>query len=189
MKNENFIVGLKIRMIKSNNIYKMRKKPVESLAAAAAATSSHSTSFEMQIDPTSTVAVSSDDYVPQEMDYEIIEINKMRAETDTSSTVVVDMDVDTNQVDIDTIALRIIAVLDTNIFISNLGDLEAIAAKHRDDILFTVPWVVLQELDGLKSSSSSISDKSKRAIRFIHTVLSNRSTASNFLFENSTQVV
>jgi len=138
----------------------------------------------MQIDPPEDSTYSSN-----RMDYEMIEINKIRMDAPLSTAPALDMDVEMNQVDIDTNALKLILVLDTNIFISNLSDLDKISSKHKESILFTVPWVVLQELDGLKSNSSRISDKAKQAIHFIHGLLSVKAATNNFIFENSIQVV
>lgn len=88
--------------------------------------------------------------------------------------------------------LKLILVLDTNILITNLGQLEQISQKYATKILFSIPWIVLQELDALKTrrkpdsnqTEFSIGFKAQKAIRFVHSVLK----SNNFIFENSIQV-
>lgn len=109
----------------------------------------------------------------------------------------IDIDIDMNKVDIDTNELKLILVLDTNIFMKNLNDLEVMANKYKESVLFSIPWVVLQELDGLKSRdkhhykntsppSTSISFRAQHAIKFIHSILNSKT--HNFIFESSLQV-
>lgn len=86
---------------------------------------------------------------------------------------------------------KVIFVLDTNILISNLTHLKEITSKQNDKTIFSIPWVVLQELDRLKSrqysnSDRSIGSKAQNAIKFINSVLSEK--FKNFIFENSVQV-
>lgn len=146
---------------------------------------------------TQAVEMQIDDDDDNQMDYEIIEIKKVRAANESVSgnnssnsgiSALDDMDVDTmNQIDIDTNELRLIACLDTNIFVSNLADLEhVVAVNDKNRILFMVPWIVLQELDGLKLNTK-VGLKAKKAIHFIHSVLSSK-THLNFVFESPIQV-
>jgi hypothetical protein len=95
-------------------------------------------------------------------------------------------------------SFRLGLVLDTNVFISNLKQLTDIDNKYSKDILFIVPWVILQELDGLKSNIQiveasplashvpSLSSKARAAIQFILNNLEKNS--KNFYFETSAQV-
>ncbi|KAF9586543.1 hypothetical protein BGW38_002540 [Lunasporangiospora selenospora] len=84
-----------------------------------------------------------------------------------------------------------IVILDTNILISHLNLLKSLTnsvefsvSNHglkttKDSvprILFIVPWVVIQELDGLKSGKQfggelDLAEKSRRAIRYVETEL------------------
>ncbi|CAF0858780.1 unnamed protein product [Brachionus calyciflorus] len=88
-----------------------------------------------------------------------------------------------NQTEID-----LLIVLDTNIFISNLDHLKKMSQKYTDRVLFSIPWVVVQELDNLKSKKSIdksvlINQKAQESIKFINSILS----LSNFLFETFNQ--
>jgi predicted ribonuclease YlaK len=79
-------------------------------------------------------------------------------------------------------------VLDTNIFIGHLAELtEMIERRHRS-VVISVPWIVLQELDSLKSRRTSdlINKRAQSAINYLNGVL--KSNAGGFLFENSVQV-
>ncbi|KAG2195057.1 hypothetical protein INT47_003923, partial [Mucor saturninus] len=69
-----------------------------------------------------------------------------------------------------------ICVLDTNFLISKLGYLDtvlSIAEQHPGSLLVILPWVVIRELDGLKSSrhggaeEDEICGRARRAMRFI----------------------
>lgn len=146
---------------------------------------------DMQIEyPSTTQAQTAStviDYsADEQMDYEMTEIAKIRMEDTHLLASSLDVDVEMNQVEIDTNTLKLILVLDTNIFISNLSELELLAFRNQESVLLSVPWVVLQELDGLKSNRL-IAEKSQKAIRFIHEILS-RKTLHNFIFESSIQV-
>lgn len=152
--------------------------------------------IEMQVDyddpPTTVATTTTDDYHSQEeMDYEMTELIAKIREDDTrlASSTSLDVDVEMSQacVEIDTNTLRLIVVLDTNIFVSNLSELEALAGRKRESVLFVVPWVVLQELDSLKSNRARVADKARQAIHFIHSILGLK-TLTNFIFENALQV-
>lgn len=162
------------------------------MAAAAAASD---TQIEPMDEDQSVVvppplAESNDD----KMDYELTsEINKIRLEsaTTSTSTTLIDMDVEmrSNQVDAAATSLRLVLVLDTNVFVAALDELEALARRDAcaRTTLFVVPWVVLQELDGLKTRPR-VGQLASAAIRFIHGVLSAKLHVTNFVFENSIQV-
>jgi predicted ribonuclease YlaK len=90
--------------------------------------------------------------------------------------------------------IKIILVIDTNIFLSNLDQLISLIEQYKNDILVSIPWVVLQELDYLKSTNKhspmnklSMSNRARIAIQFISQILS--SNSNNFIFENSIQVI
>lgn len=83
-------------------------------------------------------------------------------------------------------------ILDTNIFVANLPQLKDLNSLYLSKIVFYVPWVVVQELDQLKSKKSDekyvlIKQKAQEAIRFINSIL--ESVKSNFFFENFSQVI
>ena len=97
----------------------------------------------------------------------------------------------------------LIIVLDTNIFISNLSQLKHVLSSSSQFILFAIPWIVLQELDRLKSANkykngdASLVHKAVKAIQFISNILdennsskvaTNHTLKSNFLFETAIQV-
>ncbi|KAI9306894.1 PIN domain-containing protein [Cunninghamella echinulata] len=93
-----------------------------------------------------------------------------------------------------------VIVLDTNFLISNLGFLQELItiAELRNDCLLIVPWVVIQELDGLKKSHSKQSTKGKqervdelarKAMRFLEGLLVKQSPAlrgqkTNEIYDN-----
>ncbi len=82
----------------------------------------------------------------------------------------------------------LLIVLDTNIFISHLAELCSLLELSDRKVIVSVPWVVLQELDGLKTrASSSIGKRAQKAIHFINSVLKSNDN-SGFIFENSVQV-
>ena len=91
--------------------------------------------------------------------------------------------------------IKLILVIDTNIFLSNLDQLISLIEQYSDHVLISVPWVVLQELDYLKSTdksppknkSISLGKRARTAIQFISEILS--SNSNSFLFENSIQVI
>lgn len=125
------------------------------------------------------------------MDY--FKIQRIRNDLPSEGIMPIDIDIEMNRVEVDTNELSLILVIDTNIFISNLTQLEVKSNKYKENILFSVPWVVLQELDRLKSrdratvsSVERISFKATKAIQFIHSILSSKT--NNFIFENSIQV-
>ncbi|KAI9485346.1 MAG: PIN domain-containing protein [Benjaminiella poitrasii] len=63
-----------------------------------------------------------------------------------------------------------IAVLDTNFLLSKLGFLDALidlANKNPYSLLVILPWVVIRELDGLKSGRADVAVSSRNAMRFI----------------------
>ena len=76
-------------------------------------------------------------------------------------------------------------IVDTNFLISHLAFLKTLIFDHakKHKLLIIIPWIVLQELDGLKSafwknkSSSSqheVGNLAQTAIRFLHNCLINR---------------
>ncbi|CAB4376759.1 hypothetical protein RhiirA5_364016 [Rhizophagus irregularis] len=78
-----------------------------------------------------------------------------------------------------------VVVVDTNFLISHLAFLKALIFEHakKYKLLILIPWIVLQELDGLKSalwknkSSSSqheVGNLAQTAIKFLHSCLINR---------------
>ncbi|KAI8137293.1 PIN domain-containing protein [Fennellomyces sp. T-0311] len=78
---------------------------------------------------------------------------------------------------------RRIAVLDTNFLISNLGYLKALTAEAElqpGSLLVIVPWIVVQELDGLKmrnkiqggrDGGGNVGDLARIAMRFLEDAL------------------
>ncbi len=90
-------------------------------------------------------------------------------------------------------------VLDTNIFISHLNQVKEVANKYQNssELLFIVPWVVVQELDRLKSNSpfktdalesksiNTITKRAQEAIYYISSLINERSR--KFQFESSAQ--
>ena len=73
-----------------------------------------------------------------------------------------------------------------------MNELENIINSHKENILISIPWIVLQELDKLKTRTqtnnhNNIGHKSQKAIIFLNDILLNNRT--NFIFENSTQVI
>ena len=75
----------------------------------------------------------------------------------------------------------LIFVIDTNVLLSNLSfllELRMLAFPTISQILFLIPWVVLQELDYIKTSSASnpdLSKKARAAISFLHQEFSDSS--------------
>jgi rRNA-processing protein FCF1 len=77
-----------------------------------------------------------------------------------------------------------VVVVDTNFLISHLAFLKALIFEHakKHQLLIIIPWIVLQELDGLKStlknkSSSSqheVGNLAQTAIKFLHNCLINK---------------
>ncbi|KAI7869288.1 hypothetical protein BDF14DRAFT_1880153 [Spinellus fusiger] len=73
-----------------------------------------------------------------------------------------------------------IVVLDTNFLISNLDYLKTLlkqAAQHPGLVTIVVPWIVVRELDGLKSSHSAkpnLKELVRAAMRFLETELRNQ---------------
>jgi len=75
-----------------------------------------------------------------------------------------------------------VVVVDTNFLISHLAFLKTLIFEHakKHKFLIIIPWIVLQELDGLKSarwkneSSSSqheVGNLAQTAIKFLHNCL------------------
>ena len=65
----------------------------------------------------------------------------------------------------------LILVIDTNVLLSNLSflmELRTILFPNISKILFLIPWVVLQELDYIKSSNPSLNKSAREAISFLH---------------------
>ena len=65
----------------------------------------------------------------------------------------------------------LILVIDTNVLLSNLSflmELRTILFPNISKILFLIPWVVLQELDYIKSSNPSLNKNAREAINFLH---------------------
>lgn len=66
-------------------------------------------------------------------------------------------------------------VLDTNVLVSHLNflvELKDYAIKGVGRPLLVIPWVVMQELDALKTRSSAVGRKSRNAIAFLHNCFS-----------------
>jgi hypothetical protein len=83
---------------------------------------------------------------------------------------------------------KLLLVIDTNIFLSHLKHLIELKEKYPNEIVVSVPWVVLQELDYIKSQTgSNIGQRAREAISFISDLL-NDTNANGFIFENSVQV-
>ena len=96
------------------------------------------------------------------------------------------------------VELRLILVIDTNIFLAHLGELDELLARHANRLLLSVPWTVLQELDYIKSSSSSgssetgkfaLGKRARHAIGYISDVLDSAAKSRHFIFEDSFQVL
>ena len=65
----------------------------------------------------------------------------------------------------------LILVIDTNVLLSNLSflmELRTMLFPNISKILFLIPWVVLQELDYIKSSNPSLNKNAREAINFLH---------------------
>ncbi|KAI6657458.1 Transcriptional protein SWT1 [Oopsacas minuta] len=72
----------------------------------------------------------------------------------------------------------LILVIDTNILLSNLSflmELRTILFPNISKILFLIPWVVLQELDYIKSSNPNLNKTARQAINFLHQEFNDRS--------------
>ncbi len=82
---------------------------------------------------------------------------------------------------------KTVAVLDTNVLLSNIKSLEKNFPLGKNSVTFVIPWIVVQELDNCKSKNhtTSINIRSNRAIKYIHSVLS--VNADSFIFETSKQ--
>lgn len=66
-------------------------------------------------------------------------------------------------------------VLDTNVLISHLSflvELKDFAIKGVGKPVLVIPWIVMQELDALKTTSSKVSVKAREAILFLHNCFS-----------------
>ncbi|KAB0796273.1 hypothetical protein PPYR_10334 [Photinus pyralis] len=77
----------------------------------------------------------------------------------------------------DTMFREIYIVVDTNVFISNLGLIEELLSLEINGVVnpsIMIPWTVIQELDYLKDSigENDLGRKAKMAIRFINEKLS-----------------
>lgn len=62
-------------------------------------------------------------------------------------------------------------VLDTNVLVSHLHflvELKDYAIKGVGRPVLIIPWIVMQELDALKTRSSKVSNKAREAIAFLH---------------------
>ncbi|KAJ2450947.1 hypothetical protein EV183_003943 [Coemansia sp. RSA 2336] len=85
------------------------------------------------------------------------------------------------------VGARLAAVIDTNYFIDNLPIIRALAARALEfGIVVVVPWIVIQELDGLKTSnrinsgSGSLVDigtLARKATRFLEDELGSQGSA------------
>lgn len=67
---------------------------------------------------------------------------------------------------------KLYLVLDTNVLLSHLGfisELKDYAIKAVGRPLLIIPWVVMQELDALKTRvNQTLADKARQAIGFLH---------------------
>ena len=71
---------------------------------------------------------------------------------------------------------KLYIILDTNVLISHLQfliELKDYAIKEVGRPILVVPWVVMQELDALKTRSKT-GEKAKRVIRFLNSCFSAR---------------
>ena len=74
-------------------------------------------------------------------------------------------------------------IVDTNFLISHLAFLKTLILEHakKHNLLIIIPWIVLQELDGLKSalwkkkssSQHEVGNLAQTAIKFLHNCLIN----------------
>lgn len=70
---------------------------------------------------------------------------------------------------------KLYLVLDTNVLISHLSflvELKDFAIKGVGRPVLIIPWIVMQELDALKTLSSKVSVKAREAISFLHSCFS-----------------
>lgn len=70
---------------------------------------------------------------------------------------------------------KLYLVLDTNVLLSHLSflvELKDFAIKGVGRPILVIPWIVMQELDALKTSSSKVSSKAREAITFLHNCFS-----------------
>jgi predicted ribonuclease YlaK len=104
------------------------------------------------------------------------------------SSFIKDSNLDTNNQSLLISEFKYNLVLDTNIFISNLNELDELSQTYSKDVLFSIPYLIIQELDKLKSRKDNnpfLPTKAQNAIKFIFNLLSQN---RNFLFETSFQV-
>jgi hypothetical protein len=132
------------------------------------------------------------DEIPMEIDEIIENVIKIRKDTSSNETSRIK---DSNLTELIELkneikTNRIAIVLDTNIFLSHLKSIKNLYAdKKLENILFVVPWVVVQELDNCKNKkeySQNINKQAQESIKFIMSVLQAKS--SSFHFENASQV-
>jgi hypothetical protein len=121
-----------------------------------------------------------------------LKIQKIRNESNESSQVLRDTklsSLNSFELSKEDAKNKTIAVLDTNIFLSHHKSIANISSKDAKNVLFVVPWVVIQELDNCKSKkdySININFKSQKSIKIIMNAL--QTNSKQFLFENSFQV-
>lgn len=109
-------------------------------------------------------------------------------EPDYNSSLIKDSNLDSNNRSIPIIEFKFNVVLDTNIFISNINELDELSQRYSKQVLFSVPYLIIQELDKLKSrpdDKSFLATKAQNAIKFIFNLLNQN---RNFLFETSFRV-
>ena len=90
---------------------------------------------------------------------------------------------------------RLIAVLDTNVLLSNNKSIQKLIEKEEvfSHLIFVIPWVVIQELDQCKGkdNTTNINIKAQTSIKLLHKVLKlglNESVDKKFIFENNLEV-
>ena len=166
-------------------------KPSKHLSESSSSTK---TKPSKTIITTTTTDKKDDSETPMEIDEIIENVIKIRKETfsnetshikDSNLTELIDLN---NEIKTNKLAV----VLDTNIFLSHIKSIKNLYADEKilENILFVVPWVVVQELDNCKNKkdySENINKKAQDAIKFILSVLQTKS--SSFHFENASQVL
>jgi rRNA-processing protein FCF1 len=123
----------------------------------------------------------------------IFKVDKIRKSTSTNA-ILNDLNL-TNLIKTDKKSFqnKLIIILDTNVFLSNLISIktQSLSKTEDDNLIFVVPWIVVQELDNCKNKkdySSNINKKAQEAINFIMKILqSSNNNNDKFYFENATQ--
>ncbi|GBB93655.1 hypothetical protein RclHR1_22040002 [Rhizophagus clarus] len=122
-----------------------------------------------------------DEYVLQDITSQIVEFRKdkiLEAHYESSLTL------DTTEQYHEKLQYISVVVVDTNFLISHLAFLKTLIFDHakKHKILIIIPWIVLQELDGLKSawknkpssSQHEVGNLAQTAIKFLHSCFINK---------------